>query len=34
MGSGDSFAAGTIYCLLTDMEPQECVEFAPAGRCL
>ncbi len=34
VGSGDSFAAGLIYSLLTGKTPQDAVEFASAAACL
>jgi len=34
VGSGDSFAAGLIYCLVNNMNLQDCVEFAAASSCL
>ncbi len=34
VGGGDSFAAGLIYALHNDYEPQRAVEFAAAASCL
>lgn len=34
VGSGDSFAAGLIYSLLTGKEEQDAVDFAAAASCL
>lgn len=34
VGAGDSFAAGVIYGLMTQMSPQDTVEFAAAASCL
>lgn len=34
VGSGDSFAAGIIYSLLSEYEDQDAVEFASAASCL
>lgn len=34
VGGGDSFAAGLIYGLLTQMAPQHAIEFATAASCL
>ncbi len=34
VGGGDSFGAGLIYASLSDMTPQETIEFAVAASCL
>ncbi|WMC91162.1 sugar kinase [Kineothrix sp. MB12-C1] len=34
VGGGDSFGAGLIYASLSDMDPQESIEFAVAASCL
>lgn len=34
VGGGDSFTAGIIYSLITDMSTQDAVEFATAASCL
>ena len=34
VGAGDSFGAGLLYGLLTNMPPQETIEFAAAASCL
>ncbi|MBE6701221.1 MAG: sugar kinase [Ruminococcaceae bacterium] len=34
VGGGDSFGAGLIYATLSDMKPQEIIEFAVAASCL
>jgi 2-dehydro-3-deoxygluconokinase len=34
VGGGDAFAAGLIYGLLSDFEPQRVIEFAAAASCL
>jgi len=34
VGSGDSFAAGIIFSLIRNMDPQDCVDFAVAASCL
>ena len=34
VGGGDAFAAGLIYALLDNREPQEALEFAVAASCL
>lgn len=34
IGSGDAFAAGLIYGLLNDYDPQNVIEFATAASCL
>lgn len=34
VGGGDSFGGGLIYSLITEMPPQEAVEFAVAASCL
>ena len=34
VGSGDSFAAGVIYSLITDLSGQDSIEFAVAASCL
>ena len=34
VGGGDAFAGGLIYGLLSELDPQQCVEFAAAASCL
>lgn len=34
VGSGDSFAAGIIYSLMNNLDPQDAIEFATAASCL
>ena len=34
VGGGDSFGAGLIYSMVSDMQDQECLEFAVAASCL
>ena len=34
VGGGDSFTAGLIYAVMSDMRPQDAVEFAAAASCL
>ncbi|MBR7098234.1 MAG: sugar kinase [Clostridia bacterium] len=34
VGGGDSFSAGLIYALVSELEPQKAVEFAAAASCL
>ncbi len=34
VGSGDAFAAGLIFGLLSDFEPQRVIDFATAAACL
>ena len=34
VGGGDSFGAGLIYSMVSDMQDQECLEFVVAASCL
>ncbi len=34
VGGGDAFTGGLIYSMLSDFDPQHCVEFAVAAACL
>lgn len=34
VGGGDSFSAGLLYGLLSEMNPQDCIDFAVAASCI